>query len=338
MLLFAVLALFSVSPSPARASNTQVAIMQDDGLLLTNPSATLMQMRDLGVGMIRVAIRWDTIAPSPNSFKAPHGFKASDPAAYRAAVWAPYDAIVTDAAADGIKVISTSSEERHSGGQDRDSRERSRDIHSTTGNDPATQYASFVRALGTRYSGNYDPVTKSIAPGDSADLPRVSFWSVWNEPDYGPSLAPQALPGHAGVEDSPRMYRALIDAAWSSLKATGHGSDTIIFGEFTPRNRTYSTNTFGDFNGMWPLVFLRALYCVKAHYQELRGSAAALRGVRRQPPARPGSPHRTRRCSTRAGSPITPTRTACRRTRNPCRVPTGPVSPRSTSSSRASRA
>ena len=85
----------------------------------------------------------------------------------------------------------------------------------------AAAFGQFVRAMGTRYSGNYDPSLGRIAPGDPNDLPRIGFWSVWNEPDYGPSLAPQGVPGHLTIENSPRMYRSLLDAAWSGLMATG---------------------------------------------------------------------------------------------------------------------
>jgi hypothetical protein len=70
------------------------------------------------------------------------------------------------------------------------------------------------------------------------------------------------------------MYRALIDAAWSSLHATGHGSDTIMFGELAPRGEP----KWGVFSGMKPLIFLRSLYCVDSRYRPLRGSAASLRG------------------------------------------------------------
>src|SRR5438046_3130738 len=40
----------------------------------------------------------------------------------------------------------------------------------------AQAWGQFVTAVGTRYSGRYTP------PGASALLPRVSFWSIWNEP------------------------------------------------------------------------------------------------------------------------------------------------------------
>ena len=44
-------------------------------------------------------------------------------------------------------------------------------------------------------------------------------------------LAPETVNGHSSVEVAPRLYRGLVDAAWSALHATGHGSDTILIGE-----------------------------------------------------------------------------------------------------------
>jgi hypothetical protein len=57
--------------------------------------------------------------------------------------------------------------------------------------------------------------------------------------------------------------------------ASGHGSDTILIGETAPRGRDHP---IGDFSGVKPLRFLRALYCVDAGYRELRGQAARARG------------------------------------------------------------
>src|SRR5436309_2188383 len=126
-----------------------------------------------------------------------------------------------------------------------------------------------MRALGTRYSGPYVP------RGSSTPLPRVNIWSVWNEPDYGPSLAPQGVyPNHLKVENSPRMYRNLVSAAWSALHRTGHGGDKFILGEIAPRGE----NQWGIFSGMKPVTFLRAMYCVDRHWHPLRGGAARIRG------------------------------------------------------------
>jgi hypothetical protein len=102
------------------------------------------------------------------------------------------------------------------------------------------------------------------------------MWSIWNEPNYGPQLAPQATE-HSTVETSPAIYRGLLEAAWRSLQATGHGRDTVLWGELAPRGLTTGDNP-GDFSGMVPLRFLRALYCVGSSLQPLSGSAATARG------------------------------------------------------------
>jgi hypothetical protein len=258
----------------ARASATQVSIIQDDPQLLSNPAATLLRFRQLGAQQVRVAIRWQFIAPSPNSFTAPRGFNGANPADYSNASWAPYDAIVRDALAEGIQVNfnvvggaplwATGPGMPHTTGYP---------FHNWEPN--AADFGQFMRALGTRYSGSYNPITKRSQPRNKHDLPRVSFWSIWNEPDYGPSLAPQALPGHPLTPDSPRMYRALVGRAWTALHATGHGTDKVLVGELAPR----ATSTpFGDFNGMLPVTFVRSLYCLGANSQPLRGITAALQG------------------------------------------------------------
>ena len=107
--------------------------------------------------------------------------------------------------------------------------------------------------------------------GSTTPLPRVTFWSIWNEPNYGQDLAPQAI---NGIEVAPRLYRGLVDAGWSALRATGHGKDTILLGETAPRGSVRPAVG----NGTVPLRFLRELYCVDSRYQELRGRAAAARG------------------------------------------------------------
>ena len=134
----------------------------------------------------------------------------------------------------------------------------------------AAEFGQFVRAVATRYGGGFAP-----APGAPA-LPRVSFWSIWNEPNYGQQLAPQAI-DQSTIEVSPALYRTMLDSAWSALQATGHGSDTILIGELAPRGITTGDNP-GNFSGMVPLRFVRALYCVDGALHQLRGAAATARG------------------------------------------------------------
>jgi hypothetical protein len=241
-----------------------VTIFQDDAHMLADPVGTLNVFRSLGVTDVRMFMYWISVAPDPTSRVRPPGFDASDPAAYAASAWAPYDAAVRAAAARGIGVYflltgpaplwATTTAPAGTA------------THNPNVYEPsAAQFGAFVKAVGTRYDGTYTP------PGSSSPLPKVSFWGVWDEPNYGYQLAPQAI---GGVEVAPKLYRGLLDNAWSALQATGHGDDTILIGETAPRG----ANVPGVANGMVPLRFLRALYCVSSTYQELRGSTAAARG------------------------------------------------------------
>ena len=261
------LVLLGIPASRAVASSGQVSIIQDDPHLDRDPAGTLARMRLLGAQVVRVSVTWELIAPTPNATRPPRGFDASDPAAYPASRWTLWDTIVTDAHNDGITL-----DLDLMGGAPRWARGPGRppNVHTDSWEPSASAFGAFVHAVGTRYSGTYVP------PGGSAPLPRVDFWTVWNEPDYGPSLAPQGVPGHLTIENAPRMYRGLVDAAWSGLNASGHhtSTDTIAWGELAPRGESF----WGVASGMTPLTFLRALYCVDSNYHPLRGTAAGLRG------------------------------------------------------------
>jgi hypothetical protein len=258
------IAIAVVLPASAQASSTMGSMLEDQPLLIANPQAELGQFRSLGVTSIRFLAVWQEIAPKPNSPKPPRHFSGTNPAAYPAANWAPFDNVIIAAHQDGIQVNLDLQ-----GGAPlwANGRGMPRGRHQNWEPNPR-MYGQFVRAVATRYSGTYVP------KGSSSPLPRVSFWSIWNEPDYGPSLSPQGLPGNLAIEYSPLQYRRLIDAAWSALMATGHSHDTIVFGEFAPRG----SSKWGVFSGMKPMHFLRNLYCLDSRYRPLRGTAARLRG------------------------------------------------------------
>jgi len=264
-------ALIALPAARAVASTGQQAMFEDDARLLADPLGTLTSLRMLGVERVRVAVHWNYIAPNSSAAQPPRRWGGADPASYPAGNWAIWDTIVRDAGQQGIAL-----DFDVMGATPRWATGRGRPRGATNGNwEPSPSlYQAFVHALGVRYSGSYDPVRKRTVR-DSADLPRVSFWTVWNEPDYGPSLAPQGVPGALTVENSPRMYRNLVDAAWRALQQTGHGRDTFVWGELAPRN---TGSRWGVFAGMAPVVFLRAMFCVDSSYKPLRGAAAAIRG------------------------------------------------------------
>jgi hypothetical protein len=234
--------------------------------LKSDPAETVAQLQALGVDRVRVFVGWNSLAPDPTSRVRPAGFNAADPAAYPASSWAIYDTIVRDTLARGMGVDFTIGPPPPLWASGKGAPDPSTQ---TEWRPSAKEFKLFVEALGTRYSGRYVP------PGASAPLPRVGFWSIWNEPNLGVELAPQAI-HHSTVEVSGALYRNLLDAAWSALQATGHGHDTILIGEIAPAGATVG-DVPGNFAAMAPLRFLRALYCVDSSYVPLQGAAARAR-------------------------------------------------------------
>jgi hypothetical protein len=266
------------APGSALASHNQVAILQDDANLLGNPGPTLQEMRHLGVQMVRVSVRWSLIAPSASSRKRPT-FNASDPNAYPSGSWAPYDTVVRDAKSLGIQVMLVPSGFAPLWAQGPNPGRYGAMYDVYFAFEPsASEFGQFVRAVGTRYSGQFRP------PGSNSPLPRVSNWELYNEPNFGEDLAPQAIDG-SSVIYSPRMYRALADAGWGALGGTGHGHDTILIGSLAGGTgsaarpgRADPQGLPGTYGATKAIVFVHELYCLDPSYHQYLGGAAAIRG------------------------------------------------------------
>ncbi len=258
------------------------------------PPGTIAELKRLGVDTVHVYMHWADIAPDPTSVSRP-SFDASDPAAYPAAGWAAYDAIVRETKAEGMGVILdlVAPPPRWASGKGAPHPETQPQWRPS-----AREYGQFVRAVATRYSGHYAP------PGSSTPLPRVYSWAIWNEPNLGFQLAPEVENG-TQIEVAPLLYRGIVDAAWSALHATGHGDDTILIGELGPEGATFA-GAPGLFGAMPPLRFLRALYCVDSSYRPLQrprrptarlpDHRSRLQALRRRS-SRPVPRHRLRRPS-----------------------------------------
>jgi hypothetical protein len=280
----------------ARASTTQESIFQDDNhLVYARPdavAATLDTLKALGVERVRVSVFWGLIAPSSSSQRRPN-FDATDPAAYPAANWTRYDTLVRLAQERGIAVLFnlTAPAPLWATGSSPDRP----DIDNTYDPSPS-EFAKFVQAVGTRYGGNYVPPSPSngaapsnegikIPPGAmasaaaAAPLPRVLAWSVWNEPNQPGWLTPQWVPDarrhNRLVEAAPRIYRHLVDAAFTGLSASNHGQDTILVGETAPKGQERAR---GETRAIKTLVFLRDVYCVNRRLRFLRGERARALG------------------------------------------------------------
>jgi hypothetical protein len=273
------------APAPASASWGQLPMIEDDPHLRQDPVKTLSVFRLLGARMVRVFVPWTMIAPNPSSQTRPSGFDAANPASYPQANWTLWDTIVREARKQGIAVDFTVA-----GGAplwaDAPGRPKISIDHwlNYAWKPSGSEYGSFVHALGIRYSGNYDPTTNTVNPGSSSDLPRVKFWVIWNEPNFGEDLAPQAINGST-VSVAPSLYRTLVNHAWTALHQTGHGNDTILIGGLSARGLSgpvipgrHPEGLPGNFAQTKPLQFIRTLYCVDSNFHQLRGGAAAARG------------------------------------------------------------
>ncbi|HEY5319080.1 MAG TPA: hypothetical protein VIJ20_13915 [Solirubrobacteraceae bacterium] len=288
----AIVALVAVlsSGGVAHSSHAPESIFQDDNhLLYADPATigrTLGLLQAIGVDRIRITVEWAYIAPDATSATEPAGFHAADPADYPAGAWDRYDRIVEMAEARGIGVDFNVTDPGPLWAMHRAPAAMRRGATPADYQPSASAFGRFVQALGRRYSGAYVPPTGS---GGHA-LPRVSFWSIWNEPNQPSWLAPQwRSAGRQRVPAAPARYRALVDAAVAGLKATGHTvtTDTILVGETAPEGsvnpvagshpQRYVSATGAD-DAMTPMVFLRALYCVNARYRRLTGTAATALG------------------------------------------------------------
>jgi hypothetical protein len=258
---------------PAHANGGQMPIIEDDQHVRSDPTTTLALFRLLGARVVRFNLTWSDIAPNATSTRKP-AFDATDPGSYPAANWAPYDAIVRAAAQDGI-----AADFILGGGAPR---------WAESGNPPggynstfawwpsASAYGQFAHAALERYSGTYAP------SGVASPLPAVHFWTIWNEPNFGEDLGPQAINGSRTFV-APMTYRNLVDAAWSALQSfSSHRNDTVLFGETaphgagpTPPHRGAPQGNPGNYGQTKPLQFVRWLYCVDSKYQQLRGRAAS---------------------------------------------------------------
>jgi len=263
-------ALCLAAAAPASAARDQESIFEDEHQLLElGPAAAGAALDDvsrLGADSVRSLVLWSRLAP--RGARRPKGFEAVDPRSYPAALWDPYDDLVRGTGARGLGLILSPSTPIPAWAS------RCRTGVKATCKPDAKAYGAFVTALGRRYSGAYADENQG-----GGVLPRVTRWSLANEPNQPGWLTPQ-YERRAGrlVATAAVVYRRLALAGIRALRASGHGRDQILLGETAPIGRTSGSLARRPIP---PLEFLRKLFCLAPSGRRLSGAAARDHSCRR---------------------------------------------------------
>jgi hypothetical protein len=203
----------AVTPATTHASSTQKTIFEAPREILGLDDAlrqqTLDEIKSFGVTDMRVLVIWSSVVRSANAKKKPSSLKETDPnsGGYD---FSKYDAIFKQAADRGIQVIPTIT-----GGAPRWATANRKGHYFKP---DRNHFERFVEALGRRYGA------------------QVGTWTIWNEPNQPQFLKPQFA---HGKPYSPKLYRALYQAALQGLGATGNGGDKVLAGETSPRGNQH---------------------------------------------------------------------------------------------------
>ena len=245
-LLIATFAALLLTPATAFASKAQWSVFEDHTALVKSGddtrAKTLEEIKnDLGADTLRIEIKWNEVAPEPNSKTKPAGFNASDPLAYpfgptQYPSFYPYDDLVRRATNLGMGIIMTIT-----GDAPRWATEGGLGSTFETANRRviASEYAQFAAAVTKRYSG------------DLPDLPPVRYFSIWNEPNHRNFIKP--------TKEAPVIYRKMVDAAVPAIRANAVPGAKILVGELAPVGRAPKA--------MGPKEFFRKWLCLDKNFK-----------------------------------------------------------------------
>jgi hypothetical protein len=194
---------------------------------------TLRDLRRLGADTLRLGVKWSEVAPAARSTRRP-AFDATDPAGYPG--FGPYDDLVRRAQDLGFRVLLDLGPDAP-----RWATSDGAALGPKTGNkEPdAREYARFVAAAAHRYSGDFE------------DLPRVEWYSLWNEPNHHFFLKPNA--------DAPRIYRRMVTAALPAFREAAGDDAKVLVGETAPIRRPGTV--------LGPRDFLRRWLCLDEEFR-----------------------------------------------------------------------
>lgn len=198
----------AAAPAPADASPRQFSIFEATREVLGSDDSlrqsAMDEIQELGATHLRVLVRWGSVVRKPDTRKKPSGLDERDPSS-EGYDFSKYDLIFDEADEHGLEVIPVIT-----GDAPRWATKGARGKNFKVDRD---RFGRFVEAVSERY-------------GD-----RVDTWAIWNEPNQRQFLQPQYV---GGKPYSPKLYRALYQAALQGLGASGNSGDTILAGETSP--------------------------------------------------------------------------------------------------------
>jgi hypothetical protein len=267
----------ALAPPAGAAPDLHSWMMDDDALVYSHyqeRESTIWHMRRIGVDGLRVTVSWKFVSGEEN--RKPRrrparltGKRAEDPRSYRRDIWDRFDDIVRLAQANGMDVLFNVTGPGPVWAHPR--APRAYRFDQPAWRPRVADFKRFVKAVGRRYDGTYRDENQDRQP-----LPRVTLWSIWNEPNQPASLAPQLQFNRRlrkQVPVAPILYRKLYYAATDALRETGHGSDRILMGETAPLGAVRKTPRIH----LWPKLFLQEMFCLRPNGRPFTGLAARVR-------------------------------------------------------------
>jgi Glycosyl hydrolase catalytic core len=234
-LLVAAVALCCASAATA-APGLKGGITDSGAAYYHEPADLYPVLEELGVGVLRVHLNWGGRLGVAR--RRPVEGTDPDDKAYD---WRMYDRIVLQAERYGVEVLFTvfGTPPWANGGAPPTRAPRNAD-----------RLREFSYAAASRYSGTF-------VRGDGTVLPRVRYWTAWNEPNLQIGLVPQwRRSGRGWAIQSAVDYAGICNAVVEGVRTTMLRGSKIACGVTAARG---NNNPNGSKPSVSPLAFLRAM-------------------------------------------------------------------------------
>ncbi len=240
MKLLAALALVVLAAAGAAtahaSSGLRLGIADSGNAYFEAPDSFYPDLGELHAQLLRVQLYWGGVLGVAEGRPE----DAADPAdpAYD---WSRYDAIVLAASDQDVGIVFTifGTPRWANGGHG-----------TTTAPTHASDLREFAFAAAQRYGGNF-------MRDDGTVLPRVRYWTAWNEPNLPIGLVPQwkKVKGKWVIQ-SARDYARICNAVVDGIHGTLIAGERVACGDTGPRGNNAPTSSRPTTS---PLAFLRAM-------------------------------------------------------------------------------